>query len=240
MKTSSSAHVLEYGARRIVYHLHRSNGKRLRIVISPDLTVDAYAPKKASPDKVSEAVQKKAAWITKTLDRVEMYHPLPTPKKFISGETFVYLGRQYRLKVVSGPHQPAKLHGRYLRVQSDNHGDVRRVRSAVDDWYRQRASETFGRYLGKCCAVTSRHGIHKPVLSMRIMRRRWGSCAPSGRITLNVKLVQVPVHCIEYVIMHELCHLVHHDHGPRFRGLLTRCLPDWRERKKALASVQIT
>ncbi len=119
MKTSSSAHVLEYGTRRIVYHLHRSNGKRLRIVVSPDLTVNAYAPERVSPDRIFEAIRKKAAWITKTLDHVEMYHPLPTPKKFINGETFVYLGRQYRLKVVSGPRQTAKLDGRYFPGSSE-------------------------------------------------------------------------------------------------------------------------
>jgi len=196
--------------------LRRTPRKNLRVVVNTDLGVDVYAPRLASLDQVRKAVAEKARWIARTLDKVESYHPLPTPKQYISGETFVYLGRQYRLKVENGALGAAKLSGRYLRVSVKDRRNREEVRRQVDQWYRDHARTAFDRYLAQCYAVASRHGVPEPALCVRKMKRRWGSCAASGRITLNVGLVQVPVHCIEYVIMHELCHLRHHNHSPNF------------------------
>ena len=240
MKTESAQHVIQFGARQIPYRLHRADRKRLRIVVSPELTVDVFAPKTVTHEQVNVAVQKKAAWIARTLDKLETYHPLPTPKRYISGEIFVYLGRQYRLKVEAGSKQPAKLLGRFLWIWVKDKRDSHSVKKAVDAWYRKRAHEALGRYMERCYAIASRHGVSKPLLVIRVMRTRWGSCSPAGRITLNFKLVQVPVHCIEYVIMHELCHLKHNNHSKEFYSLLTRCQPDWRKRKETLDRIRLS
>ena len=98
MKTEEVKQVLVYGERRIPYQLQFSDRKRLRIVVKPNLGIVADAPRKFSEDEVLEAVHSKARWIIRQLSEFEEFHPLPTPHKFISGETFVYLGRQYRLK----------------------------------------------------------------------------------------------------------------------------------------------
>ena len=240
MKTESAKHVILFGARQIPYRLHRADRKYLRVVISPELTVDVFSPKTVDDEQVRVAVQKKAPWIARTLDKLETYHPLPTPKRYVSGETFVYLGRQYRLKVKNGVKQPAKLLGRFLWVWVEDKADAQSIKRAVDAWYRKRAGETLGRYMGKCYVVASRHGVPEPLLVIRPMRRRWGSCSHAGRITLNLNLVQVPVHCIEYVIMHELCHLKHHNHSKAFYSLLTRCQPDWRKRKETLDRLRLS
>lgn len=152
----------------------------------------------------------------------------------------ITLGRQHRLKVTAGQNGPAKLVGRYLRVQVRDKSRSVEVKRAVDTWYRRRAHDVLKRYLEKCYAIASRHSVPDPLLAIRSMQRRWGSCSSSGRITLNVNLVQVPVHCIEYVIMHEVCHMRYHNHGPRFYSLLTRCQPDWRKRKEILDRFRIT
>lgn len=228
---------MDFGARKITYTLHRQDRRRMRIVVAPELTVDVFAPATVDEAQIRAALMKKAAWIAGKLDALESYHPLPAPKKYISGETLVYLGRQYRLKVENGPKQPAKLIGRFLRVWVEDKRDTRGIKNAVDAWYRKRTHETFGRYMEKCYAIASRHGVAKPLLTIRTMRRRWGSCSPKGCITLNVNLVITPVHCIEYVIMHELCHLKYHNHSKAFYSLLTRCQPDWRKRKEILDKV---
>ena len=239
MKTRPAIHTLTHGKREIAFTVIRSDRKSLGIVVLPDLTVQVRAPHSASESRILELVQKKATWITRKLAEVENYHPISTPKNYVSGETIVYLGRQYRLKVEKGHPEPAKLKGRYLWVWVESKTDTAKVKRAVDNWYRRRAQETLSRYLLQCLAVANRHGVPEPQLTIRDMRTRWGSCSPRGRVTLNLKLVQVPVHCIEYVLMHELCHLKHHDHGKGFYSLLTRCMPDWRQRKQILDQFRI-
>ena len=211
----------------------------MRIVVKPDLSVTVDVPNGFNEDEVRDALRSKARWIIRQLDEFEDYHPLPTPYKFISGETFVYLGRQYRLKVEQGGKAPAKLRGRFLHVTVPERSDDKAVRSAVDSWYRERADDVFRRYLASCMTVAGRHGVNEPFLTIREMRTRWGSCSAAGRVTLNLRLIYAPVHCIEYVVMHELCHLVHHDHSPQFFRLLTRCMPDWKKRRAVLSRVVI-
>jgi len=198
------------------------------------LTVDIFAPRSAGDEQIQLAIEKKAPWIVRTLDKLEGYHPLTEPKRYLSGETFVYLGRQYRLKVENGSTQPAKLLGRFLRVWAEDKTDANSVKRAVETWYRKRAHETLGRYMEKCYRIASRHGVPEPSMVIRRMARRWGSCSSSGRITLNPQLVYVPVHCIEYVVMHEICHLKQGNHSKAFYSLLSRCQPDWRKRKETL------
>ena len=239
MKIKAAGRTIDFGSRKIAYTLHRSDLKRLRIVVAPELTVDVFAPKNADDKAVHAAIMKKASWIARKLNTLEAYHPLPAPKRYISGETLVYLGRQYRLKVEQGPRQPAKLLGRFLWVSVKDKSDTQYVRKAVVSWYRKRANETLARYMEKCFAIASRHGVPTPIPVIRTMKRRWGSCSPRGRITLNSNLIQVPIHCIEYVIVHELCHLKHHNHSKLFYSLLTRCQPDWRKRKETLDRIRL-
>lgn len=234
MKTDTQSCQLAFGNRCILYTLRRSVRKNLRVVVSPDLSVMVYAPSRASAQQIEEGVAKKARWIAATLEKAKSFHPLPTPKQYISGETFMYLGRQYRLKVNTGVDESVKLQGRFLLVNAADVADTKIVNNRVDRWYREHAAAVFARYLATCRAVASRHAVPAHTLRIRNMKRRWGSCAASGRITLNIRLVQVPVHCIQYVIMHELCHLLHHNHGPDFYRLMTRCMPDWRSRKETL------
>jgi len=145
MRTDGFMNVIDFGTRKITYNLHREDRKRLRIVVAPDLTVDVFAPATANEDQIQAAVMKKAAWIASKVDALERYHPLPTPKKYISGETLIYLGRQYRLKIEQGRSQSAKLMGRFLWVWVEDRKNTQSVGKTVDSWYRKRAHETLGR-----------------------------------------------------------------------------------------------
>lgn len=236
MKTDAppTSHVLEYGSRRIPYELSISDRKKLRIVVHPDLSVDVHAPTGYSHDEITKVILSKGRWLVKQLNEVAAFHPLPGPYRFLSGETFLYLGRQYRLRVSEGEKRSAKLKGKYLEVVVPDKKDAEAVQACVTAWYRERADDRFGRIMTECLKMVRRHGSVDPSLSIRRMKTRWGSCSATGRVTLNLYLIQVPVHCIEYVVMHELCHLIEHNHSRAFYRLLTMCLPDWEKRKKEL------
>lgn len=139
MRTDKSIKAIAFGTRKITYNLHHQDRKRMRIVVSPELTVDVFAPATANEEQIEAAVMKKAAWVAGKLDALERYHPLPAPKKYISGEILVYLGRQYRLKVEHGQEQPAKLVGRFLKVWVQNKKNTQGIKNTVDAWYRKRA-----------------------------------------------------------------------------------------------------
>jgi len=231
--------ILEYGARRIPYRLHRAERKRLRIVVRPDLSVIVHAPLATSEKTLMDIIARKAPWIARSLDRLQAFHPLPTPSNYISGETFIFLGRQYRLHVEQGPKISAKLEGRFLNVIVPDKTVTCKVRQAVEQWTVVRAKDLFDRHVTACLKIGKRHGIPDTPFFVRDMRTRWGSCTAKGRIILNLRLVKAPVHSMDYVIMHELCHLVHHDHSVAFYRLLSRCMPDWQERKRILNQIGV-
>jgi predicted metal-dependent hydrolase len=234
MKTDPRERHVEYGSRRLSYQLRIVDRKRLRIVVRPDLSVLVDSPAGFSEEEIAAAVRTKGRWLVKQLDEIAAFHPLPKPYRFVSGETLVYLGRQYRLRVTQGEAAPAKLKGRYLEVTVADKKDAESVRSVVEAWYRHRAEDRFGRSFEQCMKIAERHGAKRPTLAIRKMRTRWGSCTAEGRMTLNLYLIQAPVHCIDYVVIHELCHTVEHNHSKAFYRLMTRCMPDWEHRKAVL------
>jgi len=226
---------LRIGAESIPYHLRFSPRTTLKITVFPDSSVHVDAPEGRSVEEVRARLKRRTRWITKQRDYFARFKPRPADKTFRSGETFVYLGRQYRLKAKTGPESRAVLNGRFLQVTvASDSANPRMVRNAVVGWYTERAKDALRRRLELCHAQIKRLGISLPNMVIRPMTRRWGSYTKAGTILLNRELVQAPVHCIDYVIFHELVHSVVPNHGPRFYELLARYLPDWKLRKARL------
>jgi predicted metal-dependent hydrolase len=227
---------LHYGERRITCEVRRSF-KRVRpsvvIHVEPTGKVLVDAPPHAAEADIRVAVTRRLGWISKRLTEVEDRLRVLTPREYVSGETVLYLGRRYRLKVVkSRIASGTKLRGGYMEVMVRDRAP-RLVRDELNLWFRNRAKEILLQRLVDVSARL-RWVSQIPPVTVRQMKRQWGSCSPRGRVALNVGLVRVPRECIDYVLLHELCHLKVHNHGRAFYRLLDRHLPDWRQVKLRL------
>jgi len=150
------------------------------------------------------------------------------------------LGRQYRFKVSEGEALSVKLTRGFLTAVVPDTADTAQVQTLVNEWYRTQAKRVLPERLTAMLPRFARVGLPKePQLAIRTMKSRWGSCTEAGVITLNLKLMQVPKPYIDYVIVHELCHLVEHNHGQRFYRLFDRMMPDWRTQRERLNACKV-
>jgi predicted metal-dependent hydrolase len=232
-ESETELHEVKFGNRGIVFVMKRTARRTLAITVKPDASVVVTAPRGVGIEAVRARVRKRAMWIRRQQEYFSRFLPKLPPRRYVSGETHRYLGRQYRLKVVEGPGEAAKLRGKFIEVETGRKGDTGRVRRLVEAWYALHARLRFARCLGECLARF--HGrAGAPELRLRRMPKRWGSWTPRGVVYLNPELVLAPASCIDYVVTHELCHLAHAAHGSAFYALLRRVMPDWEERKDRL------
>jgi predicted metal-dependent hydrolase len=225
-----TAHI-QFGSKQIDFDLQYSNRKSLGITVTPDLDVLVKAPTNTSLEKVKEKLRKKVPWIIRQQSFFLSFHPKTPARKFKSGETHLYLGRQYRLKIINAKQETVKLKGKFIEVTTSNSS---RVKQLVNDWYHENAKTKFSIIAKPLIDKFKRHKAEPSSIVLRDMPTRWGSCTPKGKIILNPELIKAPKGCIEYVIIHELCHLIHHDHTQRFIDLQTKEMKDWEKWKTKL------
>ncbi len=222
---------IEFGSKRIDFDLEFTNRKSLGITVRPDLAVVVKAPANTPVDKIKEMIRKKAPWIIRQQSFFLAFHPKMTDRRFVSGETHLYLGRQYRLKIMTDRNESVKLKGKFIEVTTS---DKARVSQLVKDWYLQNAKKKLNSIALERIEKFKKYKVELNSIVLREMPTRWGSCTPKGKIILNPELIKAPKGCIEYVIIHELCHLVHHNHTQKFIDLQTKEMPDWEKWKSKL------
>lgn len=231
-----SDYQVSYGGDTLVfsvsYREHLAN--KVRIHVEPDRRIVVDAPPHTPMPGIKQAVLKRARWIRNQLAMLDAAHRHALERQYVSGETHWYLGRRYLLKVRKSKMESATVKLRGGRFDVFVPGiDPSSVKEALNNWYRTKASTVFARRLAYLCPDLSWVKA-VPEWRLRPMKKQWGSCSPKGRLSLNPMLVKAPRLCIDYVIVHELCHLKHHNHSGAYYALLARQLPDWQERKQRL------
>jgi predicted metal-dependent hydrolase len=205
----------------------------LAISVLPDGSLELAAPEEASEEAILQKVEKRRKWIlTQHRNFAAMNAHRPQPR-YVNGATHRYLGRQYRLRVISGPDTSVLLKGAYFHITTIS-GTAEEVRKAMEKWFRKKAGGQFAKRIEAWSPWCAKHKLPGPRMRLLRMPKRWGSASQDGRIALNPELIHMSSRCIDYVIAHEICHLRHPNHGPQFFRLLTSLMPDWRRVKDEL------
>lgn len=226
---------ISFGKHQIEFVVHRRDRNTLEIAVEPDTSVVVAAPLAVTSDAINEKVRKRAAWILRQQSFFNQYLPRTPQRQFIAGETHLYLGRQYRLKVVPHVQAGVMLTRGFIWVQSYRPDNREITRSLVTGWYSDRAHIKFRERLEVNLNRFPEPETFRPHgLIIRQLRQRWGSMSPARRLLLNKRLIEAPVDAIDYVITHELCHIAEPHHGPAFFDFLNVILPDWEKRKRRL------
>lgn len=220
-----------YGTTVIPYSVTFSDRKSLGITVTPDGSVLLKAPIETTRKKIEEVLLKRAGWIVKQQIYFRSFGERTPQKQYISGESHYYLGKQYMLRVIEGKPNSAKYKGRYFEVVCTPKAKAAEL---MKEWYRIRAKVKFSEIAEPIITRFAKYGVAPSSIYIQEMENRWGSCTTKGKIILNTELIKAPKPCIEYVITHELCHLIHRDHTKAFLAILEAEMPDWKRWKDKL------
>lgn len=235
-KTQYTHQTLQYGKQSIPYRVFFEPSHKTKITINvlPNGEVHVKSPEGVTLKNIKAAVQKRARWLYQHKQKIKQQFSYVLPRQYVSGECHYYLGRRYVLKVfmVKKIEPNVKLLRGQLQVRTKSRNpDI--IKSLLNEWYRKHAEQVFNRRLETLIEKIS-WLKSKPIWKLRVMKKQWGSCSPKGVLSLNPQLVKAPRECIDYVIIHELCHIKEHNHSPKYYKLLTRLAPDWVETKTKL------
>ncbi len=231
---SSSRRAIAYGKASIDFSVSHVDRMTLEIAVHPDQTVVVKAPLGTDVKEVQRRVFRHADWITKQRRFFEQFEPRTPERRYVGGETHLYLGRHYRLKISRGNRDAIKLTRGYFELEVGEEVSPEKVKCLLAQWYRKRAVDRFRESFDRCWSHFEKYASAKPRMQIKRMRKRWGSLSANGMLTLNADLIRAPRGCIDYVITHELGHLRYKNHGPEFYRFLNKVMPDWGKRKHKL------
>jgi len=227
-------HKINYGTKDIFFEVLRSKRKTLAIEVHPDSSVHIIAPEESSITDIEKKVAKRANWITKQQKYFEQFLPRTPEREYVSGETHYYLGKSYLLKISLGDINEVKLKAGQLQVTCKESYAPEKVKKLLAHWYYKHAEKKFQMLAQQAFEKFKEYDFDKPQLEIRRMAKRWGSCNTIDKITINPELIKAPAKCIEYVLVHEMCHLVIANHNKTFYQTLSSIMPNWKKWKNIL------
>lgn len=233
---SSTAEQIEicWGERRVTAELTRTVRRALRIDVHPTGAVIVFAPVGEELDEIRARAHRKSAWIFAQIDTIAQRPNVTPERRYISGETHLLLGRQYRLSIEESEDPHVRIDGGRMVIAARTPDDQTHCRRLLQAFYRLKAREVLRQRFDIVSEPFVRRGLKRPKLVIRTMAKRWGSYTSRGRVLLNIDLVRASPRLIDYVICHELAHAFFRDHGDGWHDLLKTIMPDWEERKEVL------
>ncbi|HKJ38475.1 MAG TPA: SprT family zinc-dependent metalloprotease [Anaerolineales bacterium] len=204
----------------------RSKRRTLSLIVENNGSITVRAPMRMSEKIIQEFVVKHANWVEKKQAEMRATTPVQ-PKQYQPGETFLYLGREYALEVVQDQKKKLVLDDRFLLAESV----LKNAEQVFQDWYRQQARLIISERIK---FFAEKYEFHYDRIRITSARTRWGSCSSKGTLNFSWRLIMTPLDIVDYVVIHELAHTVHHNHSKRFWGLVEKILPDYKDQRKRL------
>jgi Predicted metal-dependent hydrolase len=192
------------------------------------------APKSVSPENIDKFVNEKSAWIKKHLNNYSGSVRINYGKKYTDGEYHFFMGKEHVLRLTGSPRAFVRKYDDIIEVGLPDASDTRKVKTLLDKFYREQALQYFKFLLENILRKYESYRFEPSSMVVRASKSRWGSCSPKGRISISSELIKLDERFYEYIIVHELCHLKHPNHGMGFYNLLEELLPDYKLIRKQL------
>ena len=228
-----------FGHKTISYSIIRTSRRKktITLTIEPEGKIIVRVPVRTTDSKLAHIVKSKAEWVVKKLRSLNNIS-LTATKEFVSGESFSYLGRHLRLKILrdTDKEKPVvKLHGSRLQVafyRANRNGKYsKEIRDAITEWYKKLAAK---RITERITIYTRKMGLSRPGVIIRNQQKRWGSCNKNGELRFNWRIIMAPMSLVDYVVVHELCHIKYKNHSKLFWKYLGMIMPDYEKRKERI------
>lgn len=222
-----------YGSFIYEYELRREDRNTLSLTVRPDMSLVLKCPHEAEIERIDLFLKKKWFWLQKQLNFFKKFQKRVYKKEYVSGESFLYLGRQYQLIVKRAKENKVALqNGKLVFSTTEPVSDGTHSRIYINAWYNRRAREIFKERYEEMFSKFDYD--YKPRLEIKKMQKRWGSYTRGRSIILNPLLIHAYKDCIDYVITHELCHMRHKNHDKSFYKLLNSKYSKWEKVKEKL------
>jgi len=230
---------IKLGNQLINYEIIRTNRKTMGIIIDNDKNVIVRSPEDTVESKIEEVLKKKTSWILSKLKEMDKIKPAPKKKEFMSGEKLPYLGRRYRLEVlpseISKPE--VKLYqGKFIinypkKLKEDGEQRREEIRYALIEWYREHAKEKINERVEK---YKVKLDVEPNNVVVKKQKKRWGSCSSKGNLNFNWRIILAPMSIVDYLVVHELTHLLHDNHSKEFWSTVGSIIPDVKAKREWL------
>ena len=229
-------HIILLDEKEVQYNLERKKVKNINLRIKPDGSIYVSANNLVSQEKIEKFLIEKSEFIFKALEHYrEIQKYAAKPKQYVDGEHFKICGHDLRLKVSQGTKNYVENDGVYIKLTVKNINDFELKQKTMDKWIKEQCVSTISMVCEAVYPKFQKYGVKFPMLKFRKMISRWGSCQPKrGILTFNISLIEAPIACIEYVVVHEFTHFLKTNHSKKFYTQLTMFMTDWVERKKIL------
>ena len=196
-----------------------------------DNLVKVTVPKNLSDERIEELIKGRILWIKQKL-ALQATANISKPKEYVDGEAFAYLGRNYRLKCANGTEESVKLRSGYLNVTTKNgKRNSEHIKAAIEQWYRTKA---LSRLVDKNKRYSAILKVEPTSINLKDYKAMWGSCSPKGVVSYNWRIILAPHKIVDYIVVHELCHLIEPNHSSKYWKQVRSVIPDYENSKEWL------